>query len=376
MSEKIKYFVFGKFEGSFKTFQNLNLAFGDSFPEDGKHLIRIYRGIISNSDEITPIQFENIEGEISLSSVNNIQINTSANWPEPNDRIFHLYQLKLRKVSISGMQTINKQTYGNIRAEIWASVSEQVIGELNMLSEENKNETPIQRNNTDESNFIKKEGDALKSTKKRDKKNGESLFDNGSGNDRSKIREKKWDLNIDPSIIKWIKRISWILLIIFLILLFTKWGNQLICRFKRNAYQQERIELIKDRLKMEATIERTRPKKSQCGSQVEFDGESIPLEYVYTLGTISGDVIINYEMYIVPDRIEVSFNGKAVAETNDSFLQKSYRKWENKGFADSSGMLVFRYNYIVNELHELTIRVIPNPDINTTKWKFNVNCPQ
>ena len=111
MSEKIKYFVFGKFEGSFKTFQNLNLAFGDSFPEDGKHLIRIYRGIISNSDEITPIQFENIEGEISLSSVNNIQINTSANWPEPNDRIFHLYQLKLRKVSISGIQTINKQTY-------------------------------------------------------------------------------------------------------------------------------------------------------------------------------------------------------------------------------------------------------------------------
>ena len=81
-------------------------------------------------------------------------------------------------------------------------------------------------------------------------------------------------------------------------------------------------------------------------------------------------------MYIVPDRIEVSFNGKAVAETNDSFLQNSYRKWENKGFTDSSGILVFRYNYMVNEMHELTIKVIPNPDIKTTKWKFNVKCPQ
>jgi hypothetical protein len=31
---------------------------------------------------------------------------------------------------------------------------------------------------------------------------------------------------------------------------------------------------------------------------------------------------------------------------------------------------------MVNELHELTIKVIPNPDIKTTKWKFNVKCPQ
>jgi hypothetical protein len=376
MSEKIKYFVFGKFEGSFKTFQNLNLAFGDSFPEDGKHLIRIYRGIISNTNKITPSQFENIEGEISLSSVNNIQINTSVNWPEQNDRIFHLSQLKLRKVSISGIQTINKQTYGNIHAEIYASVSEQVFSDLNDISEENKTETPIHGHETDESTFDNKEGDTHKNTNKPDKNKGETSSDNGSGGDSSKIQKKKWDLSIDPSILKWIKRISWILLIIFLILLFTKWGEQLICRFKRNAYQQERIELIKDRLKMEATIERTRPKKSQCGSQVEFDGESIPQEYVYTLGTISGDVIINYDMYIVPDRIEVSFNGKAVAETNDSFLQNSYRKWENKGFTDSSGILVFRYNYMVNEMHELTIKVIPNPDIKTTKWKFNVKCPQ
>ena len=112
MSEKIKYFVFGKFEGSFKTLQNLNLAFGDSFPEDGKHLIRIYRGIISNTNKITPSQFENIEGEISLSSVNNIQINTSVNWPEQNDRIFHLSQLKLRKVSISGILSTSGQKNG------------------------------------------------------------------------------------------------------------------------------------------------------------------------------------------------------------------------------------------------------------------------
>ncbi len=376
MSKEIKYHVLGKFEGSFKTFQNLNLAFGDTFPEDGKHLIRIYRGVISNSKTINAIEFDDVEGEISLSDVSNIQINKSDNWPEINDRIFHLPNLKLRKVSITGLQTINKQTYGNIHAEICASVSENLSNDFNSVYNENIIDTQVPKSDSDFNNDDKGEGSIRKTNHKQDKQKEENSFENNHVSDEHKIPKKKWNLNLDPSVLKWIKRLFWILFIILLILLFTKWGEQLICSIQKYAYQTERIGLVKDRLKLESVIERTRPKKSKCGSQVKFDGDSTPQEFIYTLGTISGDVIINYDMYNVPDRIEVSYNGKAVAETNDRYLHTTHQKYNNKGFADSSGTLIFRYNYKANELHELTIRVIPNPKYKNTKWEFNVKCPQ
>lgn len=380
MNKEIKYYVVGRFEGSFRTLQDLHLSVGEAFPEDSRHLIQIYRGIISDNQEISKDQFEVNFGEITLNAINNIQINKGINWPEPNDRIFSLSQLKLNKIAISGLQSINNCTYGNISGEISASVTEPVLGDSD--KEDDRSHERLKSHQEFEENKPLHNQDSGRNEYNQSK---EEATDNETDNntDKTSFKQEELDLQkegrsfkIPPLILKWLKRLFWFVFLLFLFFVFTKYGQQLICSIQRYYYDNERMTLEKERRRLEEIIERTRPKKSECGSQIDFNGESVPQQYIYTLGTTSGDVEINYDMYTVPDRIEVSYNGKAVAETKDAFLKEEFKNWENKGFADSSGRLVFHYNYLPNELHELTIRVIPNPDNQQTKWRFKVNCPQ
>ncbi len=377
MSKEIKYYVLGKFEGSFRTLQDLHLSAGEAFPEDKRHLIQIYRGIISDNQEIGKKQFEEQFGEITLKSINNIQINKGTNWPEPNDRLFSLPQLKLSNIAISGLQTINNRTYGNISGQISASVTEPVVGESE-VEDDHSHESLKPQQEFEENKPVRYQDSG---SNKKDQNREEALENENSDNNSFKrgevdLQKEGWNFKIPPNILKWLKRLFWILFLLGLFFAFTNFGQQLICSIQRSYFENERISLEKERKRLEGIIERTRPKKSECGSQVDFNGESVPQQYIYTLGTTSGDVEITYDMFTVPDRIEVSFNGKAVAETKDAFLKEEYKNWENKGFADSTGRMVFHYNYQPNELHELTIRVIPNPDNQQTKWRFKVNCPQ
>ncbi len=381
MSKEIKYYVSGRFEGSFRTLQDLHLTTGEAFPADSRHLIQIYRGIISDNKEISKKQFEEQFGEITLKSINNIQINKGANWPESYDRLFSLPQLKLSNISISGLQSINNRTYGNISGEISASVTEPVIEEKE--ADDDHNYENLKPHRAFEENKPVRYHDS--GGYKKDKNRREELENESSDNNLDKtlfkqgeldLQKEGWNFKIPPKILKLLKRLFWFVILLGLFFAFTNFGQQLICSIQRSYFENERISLEKERKRLEGIIERTRPKKSECGSQVDFNGESVPQQYIYTLGTTSGDVEITYDMFTVPDRIEVSFNGKAVAETKDAFLKEEYKNWENKGFADSTGRMVFHYNYQPNELHELTIRVIPNPDNQQTKWRFKVNCPQ
>ncbi len=383
MSKKIKYYVLGRFEGSFRTHQNLHLSAGEAFPEDRRHLIQIYRGIISDNQEISKDQFEVNYGEITLNSINNIQINRGAQWPEPNDRLFSLAQLKLSKIAISGLQTINNRTYGNISGHISASVTEPVVGESEVEHDHSYQSLKPQQE-IEENKPVRYQDSG---SNKKDQNKEEILENENSNTDYKKdetlfkrkdldLQKEGWNFKIPSNILKWLKRLFWILFLLGLFFAFTKYGQQLICSIQRYYLDNERVGIDKERKRLEGIIERTRPKKSECGSKIDFNGASVPQIYIYTLGTTSGEVEIDYDMFTVPDRIEVSYNGKAVTQTEDAYLKEEYKNWENKGFADSSGRLVFHYNYQPNELHELTIRVIPNPDFSTTKWKFNVKCPK
>ena len=125
-------------------------------------------------------------------------------------------------------------------------------------------------------------------------------------------------------------------------------------------------EVQKERKELEETIQKTRPKASQCGVREVFKGTNQQQNFTYTLGQVSGKVLIAYNMFQIPDRMEVMFNGKLVAETNDNEITNPEFKYlENKGFADLSDTLEFDYKYKKNELHELTIRIIPNQDAAT-----------
>jgi hypothetical protein len=159
---------------------------------------------------------------------------------------------------------------------------------------------------------------------RKDQINKEALENENSDNNSDKtsfkrkeldLQKEGWNFGIPPNIFKWLKRLFWILFLLGLFFSFTKYGKKLICSIQRYYYDNNRLSLEKEGKRLEGIIERTRPKKSKCGSQIDFNGASLPQQYIYTLGTTSGDVEINYDMFTVPDRIEVSYNGKAVAQT-------------------------------------------------------------
>jgi hypothetical protein len=93
------------------------------------------------------------------------------------------------------------------------------------------------------------------------------------------------------------------------------------------------------------------------------------------LGNNSGPVFIEYNMFTVPDRMEVIFNGELVAETNDDFTGTPFELLNKKGFGAMEGVLTFNYLYDSKILNELTIRIIPNQKGPTTKWEFKIDCP-
>jgi hypothetical protein len=387
MSNKIIYHVAGRFEGEFKTLQDLALKSGDPFPEGSKHLIRIYRGTISNNHSTTEDEFQQFVGEINGSQVNNIQINANENWPIENDRIFSLSEFKLSNSSISVVHSLNGQTYGKISGDIAASVSDSTYKEA--LEPDKIEQKPWERWSIWNNERTNNERTNNERTNNERTNNERTNNDSGTFNHSNSSDTDNYFYN-NVSWFNWFKGLmskgggclKWLLwLILFLILLYwffnvTEFGIQLVCRFENWKLKRELAEVQKERKELEETIQKTRPKASQCGVREVFKGTNQQQNFTYTLGQVSGKVLIAYNMFQIPDRMEVMFNGKLVAETNDNEITNPEFKYlENKGFADLSDTLEFDYKYKKNELHELTIRIIPNQDAETTEWQFNVICP-
>jgi hypothetical protein len=363
MSKQVKYHVAGRFEGQFKTLQDLALKSGEPFPEGSKHLIRVYRGSIFNHHSINQEDFRQSVGEISGQHVNNIEITASEHWPVEHTRIFSLGQFKLLNAEISVVHSINGRTYGKILGDITASVTEGEYEEQGEKQDENPRQPwQIWKDQTENNN-----SDNPKTP-------SPSPIDPGPGPLRRGCRNV---LNAGNGCLNWILWLILIAALLYWLFYSTEWGQQMICRFQNWRLKRELAEVQEERRKLEETVEKTRPLASQCGGAELFKGTNQQQRFTYTLGQTSGNVLIAYDMFDVPDRIEVMFNGRLVAETNDNFIEsKDFKYLENMGFADKRDTLVFPYVFNPNELHELTIRVVPNQDKETTQWQFNVICPQ
>jgi hypothetical protein len=362
MGHRIKYHVAGRFEGQFKTLQDLALKSGDPFPEGSKHLIRIFRGTISSHRSINQEEFKDSVGEINGSHINNIQIEAGNDWPEEHTRIFSLKEFKLINPDISVVHSLNGHTYGRIAGDITASVTEGSYEELKELKDEVKKPLqlwPIWNNNNpnpkDNDNRNPSRGDENSSTYSGENSNLEGPVKRGCAN----------ILAFGNGILKWLWGLLLIIALLYFLFKFTEWGKQIMCRIEKWCLEKELTELQNDITRMEDIIQKTRPLASQCGGSEEYKGTNQEQIYTYTLGQTSGNVMIPYQMFKIPDRMEVMFNGKLVAETEG----------EN-GFASGSDTLLFQYAFNPNELHELTIRIIPNQEYATTEWKFNVICPK
>lgn len=354
MARTIRYVAAGLFEGFFRTHQRVELNAGDPFPADDRHLIRIYRGTLHEPRIITTGEFERVSAQVTLQQIDNIEIVSGNEWPVPRNRLFSLDTLKLSEVEVSGGHVINGQTYGAIKGKAWCTV---VDGDFDKPEPESPDPP----------------GPSVQETTSPDP----------NPNGRRGCRPFSGWGSANPGCFPagsgcliWLLRALLAALVLYWLGTSTQWGRQLVCLAEKWYHEWRWEKLNGERRDLEARIERTRPRLSQCGIKQDFEGDNTIQAFTYTLGRRSGEVVITYDMFTIPDRMEVIFNGRLIAETMDSLIQDSrFRHFAGAGFADGQGELRFDYAHDPSRLNELTIRMVPNQEVATTKWSFQIKCP-
>jgi hypothetical protein len=89
-------------------------------------------------------------------------------------------------------------------------------------------------------------------------------------------------------------------------------------------------------------------------------GETGTTFTTHTLGFLPGLVTATYDMYSIPDQMEIYYNGSLVASTN--------------GLVSDAGTLTFQYNPIVGGPNFCTIKLYAPND--GTAWEYLVGCPE
>ncbi|NHM31679.1 hypothetical protein [Neobacillus terrae] len=99
-----------------------------------------------------------------------------------------------------------------------------------------------------------------------------------------------------------------------------------------------------------------RPPVVPCGTQTNSGGEGTTTT-THNLGSTPGVVNIDFDMFAIPDSLDVFYRGVLVASTN--------------GPVSGAGTLTFNYNS-TNNIFDITV-VVTGPA--GTQWTYTVNCP-
>ncbi|PPA90138.1 hypothetical protein C4A77_25300, partial [Brevibacillus laterosporus] len=99
------------------------------------------------------------------------------------------------------------------------------------------------------------------------------------------------------------------------------------------------------------------PNTQKCGKLAESGGGQRTEKY-HELGSNGGNVVIDYDMYGVPDRMDVFYQDNLVAST--------YGEVSNKG------SLSFQYNPFGGITQ---IKVVVSSSSSGTQWEYLVHCP-
>lgn len=165
-------------------------------------------------------------------------------------------------------------------------------------------------------------------------------------------------------------------IIIYILFYHTEYGRQYFC-YRELLKINIQIDTMKKNIShLDSVLINVQPVQAICGDIQDYEGFSEPKDFTYTLGTTSGEVLVIYDMYEIPDRMELILNGERVAATDyNKILNIGYSKYKDL-YAAGSDTLRFNYQYDIEKINELIVRVIPNPDFSTTQWQFKVICPQ
>lgn len=372
MSESIQHIVKGKFEGHFKTKQGAFLKRDEPFPKGDEHRVQIYRGIVSQSESLTEEEFEHYDGFYNFTGLNNVQVNTSNHWPIENDRIFSMNHMKLMNVEFSNVQTVGEHTLGEIKGDVVGKLKEGSFDGPDLSSDGQTNDPPPNNNENNQDNGEKTDPNFDQNQNDSNQNQAEPPI----SNNRKGCFNWTWDA-------KWLRWLLLVLAILFLLYLLgrcTQIGRKLYCKIDdwRIESEREKLKLQRDSLRWK--IKETDLNIENCGGGGKADGKNELYEQVFDLGTNDGLVSIKFNANLIPDRMEVIYDGEIVAESNTRIFmpyeEDDFNELIDLGFTQYSDSLNFQYKHKKGKPTELLVRIIPNKDYESTEWDFNVSCPQ
>ena len=373
MSAPTTYYVKGRFEGHFKTKQRSFLKSDEPFPKGDEHLVQIYRGIVSQSEEIGQQEFQTLDGFYNFREIQNVQVNTSNHWPVANDRIFSLTNAKLVNVKVTNVQQVGDQTLGEIQADV---ISEVVDGKF--IDQTTDEQDPIPDNGGGNPHSG---GDDNGNSG-----NGNSNDDGGNngGGDSGDGRSKKGCFNWFPNFnwLRWLLYLLAILLLLYILGRCTQFTQKIYCKIKDKTVVEELKELRAHNDSLQDKINNTTLQIEPCGGGVDFEGSNLPWSRMVDIGEQSGRVQIDFNAKTIPDRLEVIYDGKIVAESKqynfepDSDGETFWYLRKYGGFTQGDTTFYFDYQYNDKRPTHMLIRVIPNRMYSGTLWKLTYSCPQ
>jgi hypothetical protein len=377
MSAIGKYFIQGKFEGHFTTNQKKALNASDLLPEGHEHTVKIYRGLITESTQISQSAFEESNGYYHFKRINNIQINTSPNWPVPNDRIFSLNDLKLTQVQITNVDLFDNKTSGIIRGNVIGSVAEGTFDESIEKEPYNPGKAakpfPTSGQESDDQDVTSG-----------GKGNGGSNSTGSNSGSTVEVQNEPWlqqgcnriqNQGCNSRWLRWLLLLLLLFLLLYLLAKCTQVGRNIYCKLDNSRIEQKIVRTKEEIKLLREKIRNTEPQAQACGGKIDHSGKNNYWDQRFNIGMQSGLIEIDFNALHMPDRLEVIYDGKLVAETNCKNI-KGYPELNGKGFQQDSIRLTYAYKYDIKKPTELLLRVIPNKDEPSTEWTINLNCPR
>jgi hypothetical protein len=314
LSKERTYIVRGLFEGNFKMeeIQSENTTSELNIP---KNAMRIYRGLITHSEELQEQDFEEPSGEYSFNNLGNIQINTSDQWPINNDRIYHIHTMQLLDPEISDTYTINNASYGVIRGKVIGRVQPRSTLDLTHLSNQDTN--PQEPKITDNPTPITQPLPPPPVI----------------GNSGNSGCLPSWQI---PS--KWLRWLWIILAILFLLLLLdrcTKVGQKLICKYEEGEYREDWEERRAQNDSLQTRID---------SLNLDEEGHFVDADYLiitYYFDESSGLDLDTRTQLINPETSRILGFGYC---TDNNFERSGQLNWagDNQGFGAESCMIDLR----------------------------------
>lgn len=386
MDNLVVKYISGVFKGNFKTEQNLPLVSGQPLPKGFEHLIKIYRGEISDVNNLEISDYENQAISLQFQGINNIQVQSSSTNSLVRTRIYAFKVIKFVDYKISNVHLVDGKTVGSLEGKISGELSSKAFS----AEEIERFQKEYQQDNKPIEVFEDKDIEEPNLSEYQSEPNiddpvieNDPLYIDPSPNPDS--RQGCRNLGCFSWFSNWLRWLYYFLLIMLLLLFLyrcTEFGRLVKCKIELISMEKEMKRIKADQDSILRYIQLTKNQVVECGQNNFFEGETKIVEEFYNLGTKSGLVQIKYDTKGAPDRIEIIYDGKLVAETKntkfENFNGSDFQNLTEKGFAQFSvgSPLEFDYKYDAKKPTYILVRVVPNQENSNTRWNYFVNCPK